>query len=292
MARARNIKPGFFQNEELAELDPLARIAFAGFWTIADFRGCIEWRPKRIKIAVLPYDECDMETIADALASAGFIARFEVNGKRYIKVLNFSLHQNPHKQEREAGSDIPDLPTPQMSQNQKVDELPNSTGIVSEANVLIPDSPLLIPDSLTPYADQVPVGGIQTNIPKTVKLEAEIKIWLNAIAPVVGAKDLRTLPRRKRWTEVCEFAIREDRSLVAMLDAVKFEFERCRDTPQFLTPENCLQKLQIDGAQKSRAEDLPTAEQKRADRKLASMNMIKPPTMAEEKNNQHPAVEV
>ena len=121
----------------------------------------------------------------------------------------------------------------------------------------------------------------------TVKPEREITIWLNSIAPVVGANDCRTLPKRERWTKVCEFAIREDRSLISMLDAVKFEFERCRDNPQFFTPENCLQKLQMNGAQKSRADDLPTAEQKRADERLTLMNIIKPPTMAEEKDSEN-----
>ena len=36
MARARNIKPGFFTNDVLADCDPLARLLFAGLWTVAD----------------------------------------------------------------------------------------------------------------------------------------------------------------------------------------------------------------------------------------------------------------
>ena len=48
MARARNIKPGFFANENLAECDPLARLLFAGLWCLADREGRLEDRPKRI----------------------------------------------------------------------------------------------------------------------------------------------------------------------------------------------------------------------------------------------------
>ncbi len=50
MARARNIKPGFFQNEELAELEPIDRLAFIALWTVCDYKGCLEYRPKRLKI--------------------------------------------------------------------------------------------------------------------------------------------------------------------------------------------------------------------------------------------------
>ena len=109
MARARNIKPGFFQNDELAELDPIDRLAFIGMWTIADFKGCIEYRPKMLKVQILPYDTCNIEQIAINLEQARFIRFYFVQGKRYIKIVNFEKHQNPHKNEKEAGSDIPDI---------------------------------------------------------------------------------------------------------------------------------------------------------------------------------------
>jgi len=34
--RARNIKPGFFSNEDLAECSPWSRLCFAGLWLLAD----------------------------------------------------------------------------------------------------------------------------------------------------------------------------------------------------------------------------------------------------------------
>ena len=39
MARARNIKPGFFRNADLAELTFEARLLFIGLWTLADSEG-------------------------------------------------------------------------------------------------------------------------------------------------------------------------------------------------------------------------------------------------------------
>ena len=45
MARARNIKPGFFKNELLVGLPYEYRLLFIGLWTIADRDGRFEDRP-------------------------------------------------------------------------------------------------------------------------------------------------------------------------------------------------------------------------------------------------------
>ena len=107
MARARNIKPAFFSNDLLAEIEPLGRLLFIGLWTIADFKGDIEWREKRIKAQVLPYDNCDVKDIAINLDKLGFIRFYSDTDSIYINIVNFSKHQNPHKNEREKGSEIP-----------------------------------------------------------------------------------------------------------------------------------------------------------------------------------------
>ena len=73
MARSRNIKPGFFLNDELAECDPLARLLFAGLWCIADREGRLEDRPKRIKAEVLPYDDCDVDELLNQLAERSLL---------------------------------------------------------------------------------------------------------------------------------------------------------------------------------------------------------------------------
>lgn len=99
MARSRNIKPGFFVNEELAECDVLARILFAGLWTLADREGRLEDRPKKIKAALLPYDDCDIESLLAQLEQGGFIARYEVDNRSCIWVVSFHDHQRPHHME-------------------------------------------------------------------------------------------------------------------------------------------------------------------------------------------------
>ena len=99
MARSRNIKPGFFSNDVLAECEPLARLLFAGLWTIADREGRLEDRPKRIKAELLPYDDCNIDALLDALHSKGFILRYSVENQQLIQILAFTKHQNPHKNE-------------------------------------------------------------------------------------------------------------------------------------------------------------------------------------------------
>lgn len=107
MARTRNIKPGFFTNEYLSELSPLARLLFIGLWCYADREGRLEDRPKRLKVDILPYDDCDIDELLNALANSPdkFILRYEVDGKRYIQIANFLKHQNPHI--KEPASTIP-----------------------------------------------------------------------------------------------------------------------------------------------------------------------------------------
>ena len=134
MARARNIKPGFFQNEELAELAPIDRLAFIALWTVCDYKGCLEYRPKRLKIQLLPYDDVDIEKTIKNLESMGFVQVYQIDNENYIKIINFEKHQNPHKNEREAGSEIPDIN--------------GTTSDIIGTNRA--DSLLLIPDSLKP----------------------------------------------------------------------------------------------------------------------------------------------
>lgn len=153
MARARNIKPAFFQNESLGELDPLARLAFIGLWTVADYKGCVEFRPKRLKVQILPYDDCNFEQLMIALDKSGFISIYSVLDQSYIKVNNFVKHQNPHKNERESGSSIPDIPADYKNSTKNHEDSSDFTKIeknLEQDGTARADSLLLNPDSLIP----------------------------------------------------------------------------------------------------------------------------------------------
>ncbi len=107
MARARNIKPSFFKNEKLAECSMAARLLFAGLWTLADRRGILEYRPKRIKVEVFPYDDVDIEPLMEELEREGhaFIERYEAKGRHCVLITGFLEHNRPHKDE--AANDLP-----------------------------------------------------------------------------------------------------------------------------------------------------------------------------------------
>ncbi|EPG8763704.1 hypothetical protein JAG56_004869, partial [Raoultella ornithinolytica] len=178
MARSRNIKPGFFTNDELAECQPLARILFAGLWTIADKEGRLDDRPKKIKVMVLPFDDADCDVLLQQLHQHKFINRYQVNGDSYIQISNWKKHQNPHC--KEAASEIPepvenDRNTGQEQCKEDSEEDKKDSGIAEvienkgapekhsastvqasvENNLNPADSFNLIPDSLNPDPDSL-----------------------------------------------------------------------------------------------------------------------------------------
>src|SRR5574340_637434 len=107
--RARNLKPGFFKNEALAECSPLARLLFAGLWCLADREGRLEDRPKRIRAELLPYDDGSVEGLLAELHGVGFIVRYAAAGGRFIQVVNFGKHQNPHCKKQASTIPAPDM---------------------------------------------------------------------------------------------------------------------------------------------------------------------------------------
>ncbi len=158
MARSRNIKPGFFVNEDLGELDPLARILFAGLWCHADREGRLEDRLRRLKPQILPFDNCDIEVLAQCLHDAKLILRYVIDNKRYIQILQFKKHQNPHI--KEAPSTIP-APCEHSS----------SIGVAT-----------LIPDSLNPLTDSLDLDSLNPSNP----LSGDEKKRLNGKAQYVA----------------------------------------------------------------------------------------------------------
>ena len=165
MARSRNIKPAFFTNEELAEVSFETRILFIGLWTLADREGRLEYRPKKIKMALFPADSVDVDDMLTDLEVRNLIEMYEHDGIRCISIPKFLTHQSPHGTEKD--SELPDkngfytryarakngyvtgLPILSKELNLVVGELDNSALTVKAPahNALIPDSCFLNPDS-------------------------------------------------------------------------------------------------------------------------------------------------
>ncbi len=109
MARIRTVKPELFEHEELFDLEretglPL-RLAFIGLFTCCDREGRFKWRPRTLKLSVLPHDEIDFARVLDALATRDFVRKYEFDGVEYGVIPTFYKHQVINN--RESPSDNP-----------------------------------------------------------------------------------------------------------------------------------------------------------------------------------------
>lgn len=144
--RARNLKPAIFSNEFLAVSDPLYTIIFEGLWCIADREGLLEDRPAKIHMKINPGRAFEgTERSLVWLEENGFIRRYSIGQARYIQVIKFLEHQNPHQ--KEAPSKIP---KPGASPVRAQEDPDASTSCSTCEQVMDDASARLIPSSLTP----------------------------------------------------------------------------------------------------------------------------------------------
>jgi hypothetical protein len=114
MGRIRTVKPELFTHEELFDLEldsglPI-RFAFAGLFTCCDKAGRFKWKPRTLKLAVLPHDEIDFSRVLDALSTRGFIVKYALDGVEYGFIPTWDKHQVLNNRETES-----DLPEPDES---------------------------------------------------------------------------------------------------------------------------------------------------------------------------------
>lgn len=176
--RARNIKPGFFRNEDLVECSFGARLLFIGLWCMADREGRLEDRPKKIKMEIFPADNIECDELLDELQRFGFIIRYAAEGGRFVQVVNFNKHQYPHVKEAESkipppegyDSEAKTVPAPDRHHESTIQapdqhqactiQSPGQHGentLSAPPDSLNPDS--LNPESITPPPTPPPHGG-------------------------------------------------------------------------------------------------------------------------------------
>jgi hypothetical protein len=120
--RIRTIKPEFFKHDGIAALAPLTRLLFIGLWSLADSEGRMEDRPARLRVEILPYDDCDPEAMLADLHAAGFIRRYEIDGLALIELPTFRRHQRIGGKEAQQPSRFPKYVDNQQGKH------PGSTG--------------------------------------------------------------------------------------------------------------------------------------------------------------------
>lgn len=108
MPRIRTIKPEFPQSETVGSLSRDARLLFVQLWTISDDAGRTRAASRMLASLLYPYDD-DAATLIDGwldeLEAKECIHRYEVDGAKYLEIVNWLKHQ---KIDRPSKSKIPD----------------------------------------------------------------------------------------------------------------------------------------------------------------------------------------
>ena len=113
MPRIRTIKPDLALDPELADLGFAARYFFVNLLCHCDKKGRCEDNPKRLQAQILPWDghKVQVDTLISELTPK-FIIRYEVGGKKYLQVRNFTKHQRTHTSEPESVIPAPPAAAP------------------------------------------------------------------------------------------------------------------------------------------------------------------------------------
>lgn len=177
MARIRTVKPDFFRHEGLHMLERACslpiRVAYSGLWTVADREGRFAWRPRVLKLDVLPFDDVDFEDVLDALWSEGFIVKYEKDGEFYGCIPTWNEHQNINK--HEAQSRIPDPSMCNECARTEMHMHARGEGKGKEGNRK---------GNIPPPIDPPPNGA--DDEPKSANLEADFVAWYHEYPNKVG----------------------------------------------------------------------------------------------------------
>lgn len=150
MARTRQIKPGFFLNTELSNIDATGRLLFIGLWTLADRDGRFEINPKKLKAQIFPYDEHLTSTVLirylHQLSTLGFLIVYKMDNKIYGEVQNFAKHQHCHKDEKPL-----DFPSPDRCE------------VIVDVELTISHHCSTVPAPCQHHADTVPIRLLSSN---------------------------------------------------------------------------------------------------------------------------------
>jgi len=192
--RSRNVKPGLFSNESVAECSPEARYAFIGLWCVADCYGRLENRPKKLKMLIMPADSVKMEELILELVEHGLVSVYGPNDK-YIWVNGFTENQNPHPDEKRAGSKLPPHPDDKFRWPQDKTNLPTtcqqpSPNLVlgyeqamNRADSLILDPDSLIPNTPLPPKGELPIDESGTGKTKSADYSPILEVWKERCIP-------------------------------------------------------------------------------------------------------------
>ena len=131
MARIRTSKPEFWEDEKLAKLPVHARLLFIGTWNFADDNGALLANPVLMKSHIFPYEDIGIFTISewiDMLVENGMLIRTTYNGKDYLVIRKFLIHQKINRKSIRIN-----LPLPVVLK--VIDEYNKTHGVLTEPSL-------------------------------------------------------------------------------------------------------------------------------------------------------------
>lgn len=117
MPRIRTVKPEFFRDEQLQDMERLhpelhPMLVFCGLWGHCDVNGVFPWAPRQLALDILPFlwggsiGEA-MGKCLELLWSFSYVSRFRADGKTWGWVPGFKRHQRISGKELQAVSKYP-----------------------------------------------------------------------------------------------------------------------------------------------------------------------------------------
>ena len=172
MARARNIKPGFFESDQLGEVSFCARLLFIAMWQLADRCGRLERRPAKLRAYAFRYDAlsvADVDKMLAELERASLIVLTDAEGLDIIEIPTFVKHQTPHPKE------------PSLYEPRKVSALPPGEAQKPRKVSAHPPSHEEKPRKVSAFVDET---GVEPPLnPESLLLNADGAVVLNPAPP-------------------------------------------------------------------------------------------------------------
>lgn len=92
--RIRSIHPTQWTDEDFVEMSALCRLFVLGLRNEADDNGIFPWKPKSLKMRLMPNDDVCGEAMLAEACEAGQLISYEAEGRRYGAIRNFARFQS------------------------------------------------------------------------------------------------------------------------------------------------------------------------------------------------------
>ncbi len=205
MGKIRTVKPELFRHERLFEAEqhssfPL-RLIFIGLFTVVDAEGRFRWRPRQLKLDILPYDEINFESALLSLVEFGFIKKYVYQNEWYGCIPTWRKHQSINQREPQSN-----LPNPQLevlhdidrtlhkTESQPQNDLTTSTSIdehVQDSTITIPDKGQHM-QNMTAHVPASLEMEMEMEVEKELELEVDVEMegkWKNQHSPSRAVPD-------------------------------------------------------------------------------------------------------